>query len=153
MDYLVFWKDEFELFVTASGINDQKQQRALLFHLAGPDVLEIFRTISEETKGGAKKQKESDGVAQWSFQIEEDHSKDEIKLSGSDICTRRVNKKIVTRPSSLAEHCEYGEEKDSLSRDQVLAYIEEKIMSPIISVRELTLFKLLEVVRRSFWTN
>lgn len=94
MDYLVFWKDEFELFVTASGINDQKQQRALLFHLAGPDVLEIFRTISEETKGGAKKLKESDGVAQWSFQIEEDHSKDEIKLSGSDICTRRVNKKL-----------------------------------------------------------
>ena len=94
MDYLVFWKDEFELFVTASGINDQKQQRALLFHLAGPDVREIFRTIPEETKGDAKKLKESDGVAQRSFQIEEEHYKDETKLSTSDICTSWVNKKL-----------------------------------------------------------
>jgi len=48
------WKDEFELFVTVSGIGDPKQQRALLLHLAGPGVREIFRTIPEETKGDAK---------------------------------------------------------------------------------------------------
>ena len=47
-------KDEFELFVTASGIADPKQQRALFLHLAGPGVGEIFRTISEETKDDAK---------------------------------------------------------------------------------------------------
>ena len=44
------WKDEFELFVTASGIDDPKQQRALLLHLVGPGVRGIFRIIPEETK-------------------------------------------------------------------------------------------------------
>ena len=37
------WKDEFEPFVTASGLVDPKQQRALLLHLAGPGVREIFK--------------------------------------------------------------------------------------------------------------
>lgn len=41
------WKEEFELFATASG----KQRRALLSHIAGPGVREMFRTIAVETKG------------------------------------------------------------------------------------------------------
>ena len=55
------WKDEFELFVTASGIDIDypKQQRALLLHLAGPGGREIFRTIPEETKGDAKEYKKA----------------------------------------------------------------------------------------------
>jgi len=53
------WKDEFKLFVTASGIDDRKRQRALLLHLAGPSVREIFRTTPEETKGDAKDYKKA----------------------------------------------------------------------------------------------
>ena len=32
------WEDEFDLFVTVSGIDGPKQQRALLLHLIGPGV-------------------------------------------------------------------------------------------------------------------
>ena len=45
--------------MTASGINNPKQQQALLLHLAGPGVREIFRTIPEETKGDAKDYKKA----------------------------------------------------------------------------------------------
>ena len=37
----------------------------------------------------------------------------------------RINN-FVTRLSSLAEHCEYGEEKDNMGRDQVLTHIKDK---------------------------
>ena len=40
--------------MTASGIDDPKQQRAVLLHLAGPGIREIFRTIPEETMDAAK---------------------------------------------------------------------------------------------------
>ena len=36
------WKEEFELYVTASGISDSTQKRALLLRLAGPKVRDIF---------------------------------------------------------------------------------------------------------------
>lgn len=53
------WKDEFELFLAASGVTDPTQQRALLLHSAGPGVREIFRSIPDETKGGTKDYKKA----------------------------------------------------------------------------------------------
>ena len=40
------WKAEFELYVATLGVNDKVQKRALLLHLAGPGVCEIFKTYS-----------------------------------------------------------------------------------------------------------
>ena len=43
-------------------------------------------------------------------------------------CTRsgeQINS-FLTRLSSLAEHCEYGEEKDNMTRDQVLTHTKDK---------------------------
>ena len=49
------WKAEFELYVTASRISDATQKRALLLHLAGPKVRDIFNnSIPAEVRGGAK---------------------------------------------------------------------------------------------------
>ena len=48
------WKAEFELYVAASGVEDKLQKRALLLHLAGPGVREIFKTYPDEVKGDAK---------------------------------------------------------------------------------------------------
>ena len=48
------WKAEFELYVAASGVEDKLQKRALLLHLAGPGIREIFKTYPDEVKGDAK---------------------------------------------------------------------------------------------------
>ena len=49
------WKAKFELYVTASGISDATQKRALLLHLAGPKVRDIFNTsIPAEVRGARK---------------------------------------------------------------------------------------------------
>ena len=58
----------------------------------------------------------------------------------------RINN-FVTRLSSLAEHCEYGEEKDNMVRDQVLTHIKDKnLKSKLYRSENLTLSKPLEVV-------
>ena len=41
------WIGRFELFVVVSGVTDTPQKRALLLHCAGPDVQEIFETLSD----------------------------------------------------------------------------------------------------------
>ena len=48
------WKAEFELYVAASGVDDKVQKRALLLHLAGPGVCEVFKTYPVEVQGDAK---------------------------------------------------------------------------------------------------
>ena len=41
------WLDDFEMFLLASGIQDNKQKRALLLYQAGSRVREIFRQLPE----------------------------------------------------------------------------------------------------------
>ena len=54
------WKDEFELYVTAPGISDHTQKRALLLHLAGPKVRYVFNnSIPAEARGEAKDYKKA----------------------------------------------------------------------------------------------
>ena len=39
------WKRSFEYFLTAKGVTDNDQKKALLLHLAGPDAQDIFETL------------------------------------------------------------------------------------------------------------
>lgn len=41
------WKKSLDYYIRASGITDQKQKRAILLHLAGPDVQDIFETLND----------------------------------------------------------------------------------------------------------
>ena len=141
------WKDEFELFVTASGIDDPKQQRALLLHLAGPGVREIFRTIPEETKGDAKDYKKAMESLNDYFKLKKNIPKARKNFLGATPAPGERINNFVTRLSNLAEHCEYGEEKDNMTRDQVLTHIKDKnLKSKLYRSENLTLSKLLEVV-------
>ena len=141
------WKDEFELFVTASGIDDPKQQRALLLHLAGPGVREIFRTIPEETKGDAKDYKKAMESLNDYFKLKKNIPKARQNFLGATPAPGERINNFVTRLSSLAEHCKYGEEKDHMTRDQVLTHIKDKnLKSKLYRSENLTLSKLLEVV-------
>ena len=55
------WKEEFELYVTASGISDPTQKRALLLHLDGPKVRDIFtiHAIPKKNRGDVKDYKKA----------------------------------------------------------------------------------------------
>ena len=39
------WVKSLNFFMVASAITDKKQKRAMLLHLAGPDVQDIFETL------------------------------------------------------------------------------------------------------------
>ena len=43
----ITWMEDFEMFLTASGIKDDTQKRALLLYQAGSRVREIFRQLAD----------------------------------------------------------------------------------------------------------
>lgn len=102
--------------MTASGIGDPKQQRAFLLQLAGPGVKEIFRTIPEEMKGDAKDYKKAMESLNDYFILKKTIPKARHNFQGAMPASRERINNFVTRLSSLAEHCEYGEEEGTLSR-------------------------------------
>ena len=114
------WKDKLRLLTTATAIDNPKQQQALLFHQAGPGVQEIFCTIPVERKGDANDYKKEMELLNGYFKLKKNITKARQKFLGAmPALGKRINN-FVTRFSSLAEHCEYGEQKDNMMRDRVL---------------------------------
>ena len=42
------WKDEFHLFIIGSGVTRDAQKKALLLHIAGKEVREIYRSLDPD---------------------------------------------------------------------------------------------------------
>ena len=40
-----YWLEDFEIYIAATGVTDVKQKKALLLHLVGKDVKDIYKTL------------------------------------------------------------------------------------------------------------
>ena len=97
------WRDEFKLFVTASGVAADKQRRALFLHLAGPGVPEVFKTFPPDPMGDEK-----------------DYKKAMETLSGQF----KLRKNVPMARQTTARRD--GTEADNQVRDQTLMFINDK---------------------------
>ena len=48
------WINSFKLYLAASGIREASRKRALLLHLAGPDIQDIFFTLEGRVRRSGK---------------------------------------------------------------------------------------------------
>ena len=120
------WKAEFELYVAASGVDDKVQKRALLLHLAGPGVREIFKTYPVEVQGDAKEFDKAMTCLSNHFKVKKNVPLARQKLLASKPNPGETINNFVTRLKSLAEHCDYGEEEDNQVRDIVISHVTNK---------------------------
>ena len=110
------WIKSLDYYIRASGVTDQKQKSAILFHLAGPDVQEIFETLpntGDDYKTALEKLNEyfqpkknipfERHVFRQAFQ-QPDESMDAF----------------VTRLRVLSKNCNFSELADEAIRDQAI---------------------------------
>ena len=120
------WKAEFELYVAASGLEDKLQKRALLLHLAGPGVREIFEKYPDEVKGNAKEFDKAMTCLSNHFKVKKNVSLARQKLLANKPNPGETINNFVTRLKSLPEHCDYGEEEDNQVRDIRISHVTNK---------------------------
>ena len=107
-------------------LKDAKQPRALLLHLAGSGIREIFRNTPDEKRGEDKDYKNSMDALTELF-----HLKRNIPQARQTFLTTKPKPGepihyFVNRLRTLAKHCDYNEEKDNQIRDRALILITEK---------------------------
>ena len=141
------WKAEFELYVVASGVTDPTQQRALLLHLAGPAVRDIFKTFADEDKGGAKDYNKAIDCLSDYFKVKKNVPMERQTFLAAKPNPGETINNFASRLKSLVEHCDYGEEEDNQVRDHVISHIKNKnLKAKLYREETLTLSKLLEIV-------
>ena len=122
------WLSAFELYADGKGLimneetpqNDKQRRRALLLHLAGPDVQDIFLTLS-------------DTGAAWdcnkAVKALNDHFVPQVNISAARHAFRQMSQnegktmlQFVTRLRIAARDCKYGDDDavDAQIRDEVI---------------------------------
>ena len=139
------WTDEFELYCIASGVKDTKQQRALLLHLAGAGIREIFNAFTSEQKGEDYKTAMESLTDHFKLKKNIPMAR-QVFLTAKPKPGERIHN-FITRLQTLAEDCDYSEEKDNQIRDRVITFIKDKhLKAKLYREDSLTLSKLLDVV-------
>ena len=115
------YREEVEIFLTASGITNDNQKRAVLLHVSGKQVRDIFNTLSDV---GTTYQEACERLVEyflpkkniiyerWQFHNAKQNS-DEQTLT------------YVTRLKTLCETCEYHKPEEEV-RDQFVFSCHDK---------------------------
>ena len=137
------WVKSFEYYIAASGITEKKQQRAILLHLAGPEVQDIFETL--EDTGNDLDTAITKLTAYFeprkNIPFERHNFRQTKQLQGETI------EQFAIRLKHQVKFCEYSS-PDDMIRDQIIEQcLSSRLRRRLLREPELTLEKTIEIGR------
>ena len=109
------WIKSFEYYIAASGITDKKQQRAILLHLAGPEVQDTFVTLEDTGNDTAITKLTTYFEQQKNIPFERHNFRQTTQLQGETI------EQIAIRLKHQVKFCDYNN-PDDMIRDQIIEH-------------------------------
>lgn len=141
------WEGEFRLYVAASGVSSDAQKRALLLHLAGPGVRDIFNTYAVDVRGNETDFDKAVKCLSDHFKLKKNVPMARQTFLATNPKQGETINNFITRLKTAVEFCEYGDERDNQVRDRVLCHISDRnLKSKLYREETLTLTKLIEIV-------
>ena len=136
------WKKSFEYFLGASAITSDARKKATLLHLIGPEVQEIFDTLTPASES----YESTLNALDQHFSVQKNIP---FERSVFHQCKQRQGESLeqyVTRLRQLAATCDYGPAVDEQIRDQVIAACSSsKLRKRLLVEPELTLQKCITI--------
>ena len=145
---MVNLEDEFELYVTASGISHPTQRKVLLLHLAGSQIRDFFNNSIPADKGGETKdyKKAMDSLSEHFKPRKNAPMARQAFLAAQPSAGETINN-FITQLQKLAQHCEYEGERDNQVRHGAISFIQDKNLKAKFYCEETsTLSKLMVIV-------
>ena len=138
------WTKSLDYYLRASGVIDQKQKRAVLLHLAGPDVQEIFETLpntGDDYKTALEKLNEY-------FQPKRNIPFERHVFRQASQQPDESMDVFVTRLRTLSKTCDFGEQMDEAIRDQAIdKCVSKELRRRLLREPDIDLAKLLTISR------
>ena len=136
------YKEGFELYILASGVSQDQQKLALLLHLGGKELCEVYHSVKaeNETFSTAIKKLDTYFIPKRNIIFERYMFKQAVQLEEESA------PKYVARLRRLAETCDYGNRIEEELRDQfVVTCYSDSLRQRLLKEETLDLKKLLEL--------
>ena len=140
------WRQGFNLYLTAAGITDPNQKKALLLHCGGTDLQEIHSTLTEPAVTDTTTVYDVACTALDNHFLPKQNKRYErhIFRSNSQMQDESISQ-YVTRLRTLAKSCEFPDVDDELVDQVIEKCYSKKLRKRLLKERDLTLDKLLEI--------
>ena len=135
------YREEIELFLAASGITNDNQKRAVLLHLSGKQVRDIFNTLQNV---GTTYQEACEKLDEY-FLPRKNVIYERWKFHDSKQLEDENTLTFVTRLKSLCETCEYTKPDEEVRDQFVFSCYDNKLREKLLQTKNLSLEKLVEV--------
>ena len=135
------WLNNFDLFVTAAAITDDKQKRATLLYSAGKDEQEIFATLDSTT---TYKDAVDKLTAHFTPCANIPYSRHVFRETSQQ--SSETTLMFVTRLRELAVDCDFGSDINGQIRDQVIERcVDKSLRVKYLTETNITLSKILKM--------
>ncbi|MCG8048362.1 MAG: DDE-type integrase/transposase/recombinase [Candidatus Thiodiazotropha taylori] len=140
------WLKSFHYFATGSGVTEKTQKRALLLHMVGPNVQEIFETLPD--RGGNGDFDKAVDALNLHFKPKANVPYERHVFRQSSQKEDETVEQFATRLRKLALTCEFGDTKDDAIRDQIIDKCKSNdLRRRFLRDKDLKLDKLLDIGR------
>ena len=138
------WHRSFEMYAAASGCKDKVKKRHLLLHLAGPEVQDIFETLSDT----------GDDFDTTSTKLKEYFTPQQNEPYNRHLFCQECQAEAEsvaqfgTRLRQLSVNCAFGDKTDNFIRDQIIDKCSSKsLRTKLLAEKDLKLPRLLELAQ------
>uniref|UniRef100_A0A3P9MCB8 Gypsy retrotransposon integrase-like protein 1 n=1 Tax=Oryzias latipes TaxID=8090 RepID=A0A3P9MCB8_ORYLA len=140
------WLSSFKLYLAASGVREDARKRALLLHLSGAEVQDIFFTLddagNDDSYEAAVNKLNAYFTPQKNIPYERHVFRQAEQSQGESMDS------FVSRLKKLAATCEFGDNRDDFIRDQVIdKCTSNTLRRRLLREKDLKLAGLLEIAR------
>ena len=137
------WREDLVLFLMASAITSDDQKKALLLHLGGSDIKEIYRGIQQM----GDKYKDTIIRLDEYFKPRKNITYERYLFKQTKLNKNENSSNYITRLRRLAETCEFDDTNIEI-RDQFIVHcVSSSLKKKLLREGEFSLEKLLEIVR------
>ena len=140
----IAWLQSLEIFITASGVTNAAQQRAVLLHCAGPQVRTIFNTLPDTGNDyTTAKTKLNEYFAPIQNVPYNRHMFRQAVQKPDETVAQ-----FITRLRDLSIGCDYGDNLEDFLRDQVIEKCTSNLLrKKLLTVKDLKLSKVHDIAQ------
>lgn len=143
----ITWMEDFEMFLTASGIKDDTQKRALLLYQAGSRVREIFRQLTDT--GNADDYKMAKDKLRDYFEPQKNRRYEVFKFRQAKQEPNETLDQFHTRLRALAQTCSFNDTEFEIEQQIIINGISSRIRKKALREPDYDLKKILLDGRRT----